>query len=284
MQHDNQRAFIDELNQLRRRAGHPSLERLVTLSRRRGGRVQLARSTISDVLNFKRLGLPEWGWVKALVLACGDAAAEDDVDLGELGEVPYWYARYCRVELGVISHRYPSYRPEQAGSEIDPEKRRRYVGFYGRTGGRLLRRASEGDLDAAYQLGVLLHCDRHHDEAREWLHRAARAEHFLARALYRHPRPRDVVDGAPQAACDIGRSAVRAGKPSVAMVFFTRAALAGHAEAAECLADLYADRGTTSDAREAANWRDWARRCRTTPIDKMTPASWMRPPPDENGW
>lgn len=269
MQDDNHRVFIDELNRLRRRAGKPSLERLVALSRRREGRVQLARSTISDILNYKRAGWPEWAWVKEFVLACRAAAAEDYVHLGEMGEVAYWYARYCG--------------PEEAGNEVDPERRRRYVGAYGRTGGRLLRRASDGDLDAAYQLGVLLHCDRNHEEAREWLYRAARAEHLLARALLHHPRPHDVVDGAPQAAYDIGRAAVPAGSPSVAMVFFTRAAMAGHIDAAERLAALYDERGTRNDIRAAAQWRDWARASRTTPADQMTqmtqvtPASWMQP-------
>ncbi|WP_344889469.1 ATP-binding protein [Actinomadura meridiana] len=94
-------AYVERLGRLRIWAGRPSLRRLATLSRTtvHGGHVvdQLPRSTLSEVLNGKRLPqLPKMELVEAFVAACLRArnVRPDAID----GVVDRWLAEWWRLE------------------------------------------------------------------------------------------------------------------------------------------------------------------------------------------
>jgi hypothetical protein len=56
--------FVDDLNQLRQRAGQPSYSTLERLSGHR-----LKRATMSDVLNGNRVKVPDWRFIHEFVTA-----------------------------------------------------------------------------------------------------------------------------------------------------------------------------------------------------------------------
>ena len=248
--------FIEQLNELHVRSGKLSFAKLSKLSESVSKSRPLSRSTINDVLNHKRKGWPEWTWIATFVKTCCECAEQHDVDLGELADLSDWHSRFVEGNTDPC--------------EFDDELLRQYTDFYGRTGARLLRRAGNGDGEAMYQLAVLSLCDRRNDEARRWLRCASRCGHPDAPGLSRRPDP-ERVDAARDAAFQVGRGYERSGSPTVAIMFYRRAAQSGHITAAEQLSELHSARG---DSGEAQYWRDWASACQTNPIQTMVPATW----------
>ena len=113
--------FVDDLRQLRRRAGQPSLATLERLSNH-----TLRRATVSDVLNDNRVNLPEWRFVAEIVKACHAAAGENDLDVAELGTMADWKRHWDSAHSGVIGARFPGRRrpstaePDLAEASADP--------------------------------------------------------------------------------------------------------------------------------------------------------------------
>jgi NB-ARC domain-containing protein/tetratricopeptide repeat protein len=120
------RRFRDDLVSLRQRAGWPSYSKLERVSNH-----QLKRATVSDVLNGKRVGLPDWRFVSDFVAACREVARESRLDPGDLGTVADWKQHWDEAASGVIGARFPgrnrgslvpasSPRPREAvpGSEV----------------------------------------------------------------------------------------------------------------------------------------------------------------------
>lgn len=87
--------FIDELNELRRRAGSPSLGELVKLSDRK-----LTKSTLSEHLTGRRTNLPTWRMVFAYVTACHSTAHSTGLDSGRLGTIEQWRTRWDAAAKG----------------------------------------------------------------------------------------------------------------------------------------------------------------------------------------
>jgi len=92
--------LIYDLNSLRRDAGEPSLSQLARLSNRK-----LSKSTIHDHLSGRRTQLPTWRLVSAYVSACHAAAASTGLEVGRLGTLDEWHARWdaAKDELEVAS-------------------------------------------------------------------------------------------------------------------------------------------------------------------------------------
>ncbi|HEY0639900.1 MAG TPA: tetratricopeptide repeat protein [Pseudonocardiaceae bacterium] len=94
--------FVGELNRLRRCAGAPSLNQLVSSAAALGH--SLARSTVSDKLNAK--SLPEWDFVVAYVRAClahADGAGQPVPD--ELADLSRWDAAHWELLRSVDDDR-----------------------------------------------------------------------------------------------------------------------------------------------------------------------------------
>lgn len=102
------RRFVDDLSQLRQRAGQPSYSVLERLSGH-----ELRRATMSDVLNGNRVNLPDWRFVAVFVVACRAAAEESGLDANELGTVADWKRHWDSAFGGVIDGRFPGrgYQP-----------------------------------------------------------------------------------------------------------------------------------------------------------------------------
>jgi len=82
-------SFIADLNELRHRAGNPSLGELVRL----GGR-KFSKASLSEHLSGQRVKLPPWRLVHAYVTACHAAAAATEISRGPLGTLDQWYQRW----------------------------------------------------------------------------------------------------------------------------------------------------------------------------------------------
>jgi len=106
--------FVDDLNQLRQRAGQPSYSTLERLSGHR-----LKRATMSDVLNGNRVKVPDWRFIHEFVTACRSAAAENRLDVDRLGTVADWKRHWDGAVSGVIDARFPGHGSQQSG-EIGP--------------------------------------------------------------------------------------------------------------------------------------------------------------------
>src|ERR1700684_871376 len=96
------RRFVDDLTQLRQRAGRPSYSTLERLSKH-----QLRRATMSDVLNGNRVNLPDWRFVAVFVATCRAAAEESGLDANELGTIADWKRHWDGASSGVIDARFP---------------------------------------------------------------------------------------------------------------------------------------------------------------------------------
>lgn len=108
--------LVEELKRLRRRAGEPSLNQVVTLTANLPH--PLPRSTISDKLNAR--SLPEWEFVASFVTACaahaersGAPLPHDAVDLNR------WAARHLRMLRAVDGAHTTSRLAASARAEID---------------------------------------------------------------------------------------------------------------------------------------------------------------------
>jgi tetratricopeptide (TPR) repeat protein len=110
---------VADLNQVRRLAGQPSYTTLERLSGH-----SLKRATMSDVLNGRRVNLPEWRFVNEFVAACRKAAAESGLGEAALGTTANWKRHWDGASNGVVDARFPGHdgpgpdRPGQvAGAE-----------------------------------------------------------------------------------------------------------------------------------------------------------------------
>ncbi|WP_063020169.1 tetratricopeptide repeat protein [Nocardia niwae] len=137
----------------------------------------------------------------------------------------------------------------------------------------LYRAACAGHLEAAYNLGVLLHERGAHADAEHWWRRAGVAGH--APSTYRVGvllDKRGATDEAetwyrsaavsyPQAMTVLAAVLFRRGRTAEGEVWFRRAAVAGHPDAMSVLGALLDDRGETVEAEEW--WRRAAARQQT---------------------
>jgi tetratricopeptide (TPR) repeat protein len=115
--------FVDDLNQLRQRAGQPSYSTLERLSGHR-----LKRATMSDVLNGNRIKVPDWRFIHEFVTACRSAAAENRLDVDRLGTVADWKRHWDGAVSGVIDARFPGHGGQQsdaAGAVPEPREKAR---------------------------------------------------------------------------------------------------------------------------------------------------------------
>jgi NB-ARC domain/Tetratricopeptide repeat len=103
--------FVDDLNQLRQRAGQPSYSTLERLSGHR-----LKRATMSDVLNGNRVKVPDWRFIHEFLTACRSAAAENRLDVDRLGTVADWKRHWDGAVSGVIDARFPGHGSQQSGT------------------------------------------------------------------------------------------------------------------------------------------------------------------------
>jgi tetratricopeptide (TPR) repeat protein len=103
------RRFVDDLSQLRQRAGQPSYSTLERLSGHR-----LKRATMSDVLNGNRVKVPDWRFIHEFVTACRSAATENRLDVDQLGTVADWKRHWDGVVSGVIDARFPGHSGQQS--------------------------------------------------------------------------------------------------------------------------------------------------------------------------
>jgi hypothetical protein len=101
--------FVNDLNQLRQRAGQPSYSTLERLSGHR-----LKRATMSDVLNGNRVKVPDWRFIHEFVTACRSAAAENRIDVDRLGTVADWKRHWDGAVNGVIDARFPGHGSQQS--------------------------------------------------------------------------------------------------------------------------------------------------------------------------
>src|SRR5579862_2383323 len=103
--------FVDDLKQLRQRAGQPSYSALERLSGHR-----LKRATMSDVLNGNRVKVPDWRFIHEFVAACRSAAAESRLEVDQLGTVAEWKRHWDGAVSGVIDARFPAHGRQQLGA------------------------------------------------------------------------------------------------------------------------------------------------------------------------
>jgi tetratricopeptide (TPR) repeat protein len=108
---DVAKRFVDDLKQLRQRAGQPSYSDLYRLSGH-----SLKRATMSDILNGNRVKVPAWRVVQEFVTACRAAAAETGLDEDQLGTIADWNRHWTDVCNGVIGARFPSRDSSSYGS------------------------------------------------------------------------------------------------------------------------------------------------------------------------
>jgi FHA domain len=87
--------LIDDLQELRSRAGNPSLGELVKFSQNK-----MSKSTLNAYLSRRRVSLPRWRLVSAYVVACHAAAESTGLDLGKLGTLDEWHARWTAAMKG----------------------------------------------------------------------------------------------------------------------------------------------------------------------------------------
>lgn len=87
--------LINELRELRRRSGSPSIGELVRLSQNK-----VPRSTLNGYLSGRRVSLPPWRLVSAYVVACHAAAESTGLDRGRLGTLDEWHARWDAARMG----------------------------------------------------------------------------------------------------------------------------------------------------------------------------------------
>ena len=113
--------FVDDLNQLRQRAGQPSYSTLERLSGHR-----LKRATMSDVLNGNRVKVPDWRFIHEFVTACRAAAAENRLEEDQLGTVADWKRHWDGAVSGVIGVRFPGSGSQPSGARgqiLEPQEK-----------------------------------------------------------------------------------------------------------------------------------------------------------------
>jgi PQQ-like domain len=107
-------SFTEDLNRLCDAAGRPPLSRLHALTK-------VAQSTIDDHLSGRRLNVPSWAFVSALVTACHQVAGETGLDRERLGSLSEWQTRYLAARRGDLAAPSPVHAlapgagPERAG-------------------------------------------------------------------------------------------------------------------------------------------------------------------------
>ena len=114
------RRFVDDLSELRKRAGQPSYSTLERLSGHR-----LKRATMSDVLNGNRVKVPDWRFIHEFLTACQAAAVENGLEVDQLGTVADWKRHWDGAVSGVIDVRFPGHggqQPSAAGQIPEPKE------------------------------------------------------------------------------------------------------------------------------------------------------------------
>jgi len=86
---------INELRELRRRSGSPSIGELARLSQNK-----LSRSMLNGPLSGRKASIPPWRLVSAYVVACHAAAKSAGIDRGGLGTHDEWRAWWDAVAKG----------------------------------------------------------------------------------------------------------------------------------------------------------------------------------------
>jgi pSer/pThr/pTyr-binding forkhead associated (FHA) protein len=94
--HPAKESFIADLNELKHRAGEPSLGQLVKYSGH-----NFSKGTLGGHLSGQRAGLPRWRLVSAYVDACHAAAQSTGIDRKTLGTRRQWYARWDAASRGL---------------------------------------------------------------------------------------------------------------------------------------------------------------------------------------
>ena len=103
--------FVDDLSELRQRAGQPSYSTLERLSGHR-----LKRATMSDVVNGNRVKVPDWRFIHEFLTACQSAATENGLDVDQLGTVADWKRHWDGAVSGVIDARFPGHDSQHSGA------------------------------------------------------------------------------------------------------------------------------------------------------------------------
>ncbi len=116
-------AFVNQLNDMVKLAGSPSLSDLRKMSQ--SGRRVLAESTTHDILTGKRKRVPEWAWVSSFVAACKLAAEQTGLDAHALGDTQTWHqrwlvAREAQPDPSDTSPATPPTRPAEAQPILTP--------------------------------------------------------------------------------------------------------------------------------------------------------------------
>jgi tetratricopeptide (TPR) repeat protein len=105
------RQFTNHLVVLRQMAGRPSYSALEKASDH-----HLKRATVSDILTGKRVGLPDWPFVRAFLEACRAIAGNYGLNPADLGTNADWKSAWDSASSGLIGTRFPG-----LGSSLDPQ-------------------------------------------------------------------------------------------------------------------------------------------------------------------
>lgn len=108
--------FARDLRQLHQMAGRPSYSDLGKASNH-----ELKRATVSDILNGKRVNLPDWRFVSAFVAVCRAAAQESGLDPQELGTVADWKRHWDAATSGSIDAQFPGHSRQPTSSPKQAE-------------------------------------------------------------------------------------------------------------------------------------------------------------------
>jgi hypothetical protein len=101
--------FRRDLAELHLRAGKPSYSALEKASKN-----ELKRATVSDRLNDKRAGLPDWAFVFTFVNVCRAVAEAIGLDLEDLGTIADWKQHWDAAKRGIIDASFPGRGRQQA--------------------------------------------------------------------------------------------------------------------------------------------------------------------------
>jgi tetratricopeptide (TPR) repeat protein len=94
--------FVAHLRKLHDRVGKPSYAEL-----ERASNHVLKKSTVSDILQGKRLKIPQWSRVAAFIAACRKLAEETGLDPMQLGTIEGWREAYSDAREGRINPDFP---------------------------------------------------------------------------------------------------------------------------------------------------------------------------------
>ncbi|MEV4800589.1 hypothetical protein AB0K18_11290 [Nonomuraea sp. NPDC049421] len=189
---------------------------------------ELPPSTLNDILKGKRERLPDWGLVASFVMVCHRHAELTGLPAEALGTVQQWQERWLAARSE--QPRVPAIGSFDLYRTPADEAERRTT----RTVARLVRLASEGDVECTYRLAIIHLLLGEHAQARFWLHDALRKRHPDAEAFDKDPHP---VMYAAQQSYNYGLAYEGEGpaKRDIAGFYYRLAADRGHPQARERL-------------------------------------------------